>query len=777
MVQQPAVQQVAFQQPPQQAWQAQGAGAVAAAAPKSGLNVKVIVIAAVVALAVVIGVFLFASGGASGIGGGAGNGKIATVSTHPAVRDGNTEIAALERPSLIGVLPAYADEVATPSVPQFTIESNLSNVTNIKNYYLDDNLKSLIQQNGFAVNAGTSYYEFFEIYERNRYAQLPNFVTTDSMMHTYHLYFQYLQKNTERNYLSAQLLNVSRAMLEETSNQLTELAGTEWESAAKRSVAYFAVGVKLLDPSAQVPAAVADMVNTELANIEAHQGFVQSPIQNNLEDYTQYIVRGYYEGDENLERYFRAMMWYGRTNFKQSDEDLDRTAMLITLAMHNGQALSGWESIYTITSFFAGASDDCGYYEYYPLIAAVYGEETTASSLAGRTSEWQRYHDLTAKMPAPQINSIVVEDRGTDVDHQEEEKGYRFMGQRFTLDEMIFTNLCYNKTGENAQGGKRMLPDALDVPAALGSDTALSILEQRGATGYKDFSENMSELRTSIAENDALWTGSLYAQWLYTLNPLLAEKGEGYPQFMQSDAWNRKDLQTYLGSYTELKHDTVLYSKQMMTEMGGGVEPKDDRGYVEPEPELYRRLANLTKATSDGLSNYGMLSADDAANLERLMTLSNQLADISEKELANQSLSDADYELIRTYGGSLEHFWEEVYKNETTKSYLATKEFPAAIVVDVATNGDTGEVLELGTGWVSTVYVVVPGPDGQPRLASGSTYSFYQFTEPGSNRLTDTKWRQMNGIELNDAGKYDASGRLPLQDWTDDFTYVPQSGY
>ena len=31
-----------------------------------------------------------------------------------------------------------------------------------------------------------------------------------------------------------------------------------------------------------------------------------------MEDYTQNIPRSYYAGEESLERYFRAMMWYGR---------------------------------------------------------------------------------------------------------------------------------------------------------------------------------------------------------------------------------------------------------------------------------------------------------------------------------------------------------------------------------------------------------------------------------------------------------------------------------
>ena len=43
---------------------------------------------------------------------------------------------------------------------------------------------------------------FYEVYEQNRYEQIPNFVTVDLMMHTYHLYFSRLMKQTEKISLS-----------------------------------------------------------------------------------------------------------------------------------------------------------------------------------------------------------------------------------------------------------------------------------------------------------------------------------------------------------------------------------------------------------------------------------------------------------------------------------------------------------------------------------------------------------------------------------------------
>ena len=155
-------------------------------------------------------------------------------------------------------------------------------------------------------------------------------------------------------------------------------------------------------------------------------------------------------------------------------------------------------------------------------------------------------------------------------------------------------------------------------------------------------------LRKAVKEApEELWSASLYAGWLYTLNPLLEEKGAGYPSFMTTEQWKKKALETYAGSFTELKHDTVLYAKQVMAEMGGGPpEELDDRGYVEPETEVYRRFAELAEQTADGLQTYGILDPADRENLTRLASLARSLETISRKELQNERLSDEELSLI-----------------------------------------------------------------------------------------------------------------------------------
>ena len=122
-----------------------------------------------------------------------------------------------------------------------------------------------------------------------------------------------------------------------------------------------------------------------------------------------------------------------------------------------------------------------------------------------------------------------------------------------------------------------------------------------------------------------------------------------------------------------------------------------------------------------------------------------KLKTISEKELNNESLSDADYEFIRTYGGQLEHFWYEVHKKEIESSDIGQNYYmqqnPVALVADVATDPN-GKVLEEAVGNVFEIYVVVP-VDGSLRIAKGGVFSYYEFPWPINDRLTDEAWRDL----------------------------------
>lgn len=710
----------------------------------------------------------------------AGCASLPSLSSPGPAEDGTpapAEDASGARASFLSAQTPLYDPDLTPCVPDYEIAGDLSNVINYDefSYVLQGRALEMLLENGFVVTQGYGG-EFFENYETNRYNYTPNFVTTDAMMHTYHLYFSRLLKGIEKDWFLADLTQLSAAMQAQSEAQLAALAGTEWENAAKRNVAFFAVAQALLGQGDAAPAEVSAVVEQELARINAADGISPSAVlamgggAGGMEDYSQYTPRGYYSTSDDLSRYFRAMMWFGRMSFSAGDEDQSRSALLMTLALKQSDAMTLWERIYAVTAFFAGSSDDPGVYEYAALAESAYGGLPETERLPDLSGEWGAFVQSLATLEAPAINSIPVSE---DDELETTIQSFRFMGQRFTLDAAVFQQLVYRQVGENAAGERRMLPSALDVPAALGSETARELLRQAGADDYANYTENMDKLRAVFADApESLWNASLYNGWLHTLLPLTQEKGEGYPMFMRGSAWAAKSLNTFLGSWAELKHDTILYAKQVYAEMGGGDEPqeRDDRGYVEPEPVLFGRLAALCAATKDGLDRFGVLRDADAESLDRLAQLSAQLMTIAEKELRNELPTDEEFELIRTFGGQLEHFWYDALEDENGGQSISVQDFPAAIIADVATDPN-GTVLEVGSGRVDNIYVVV-NVGGSLRIAQGSVYSFYEFPYPLSDRLTDRRWREMLGIDPivdADGNWIDGKVDVPRPTWSEAF--------
>ena len=62
---------------------------------------------------------------------------------------------------------------------------------------------------------------------------------------------------------------------------------------------------------------------------------------------------------------------------------------------------------------------------------------------------------------------------------------------------------------------------------------------------------------------------------------------------------------------------------------------------------------------------------------------------------------------------------------------------------------------------MNKVWVVFP-LNGELHIASGAVYSFYQFEQPLSNRLTDSEWRSM----------VSSMGTVDREDWVKDFTWI-----
>ncbi len=670
-----------------------------------------------------------------------------------------------------------------PSLQHEPIAPDLSNVYNP--FVLSPEQKARLGESGFVVTPGTEK-EFYTVYEKARYDNVPIFVTSDSLLHSYHLLFDKVLRTAEREHFIPLLRSLNAALLQEADEQYQALAGGPWEEAARRTTAFVAVAARLLDPAVEIPDYARELAEAELANIESAAGIQASPLFPGYEfgeDYTQYIPRGHYTLSDELKAYFKSMMWYGRMTFRLSTDDPEvgraetRQALLLVQALQNAQvngspALDAWADLYSPTVFFVGRSDDLTVVQYQQVMESIYGPAAALEAIAD-DAKLDAFIEAANQLPPPRILGMVISSLD---DEEETTKGLRFMGQRFVPDAHIFRQLIYRNVGDETN--RRGLPNGLDLPAAMGSERAYEHLEALGETSYPRYPEQMEKMRSwlqGLAVEE--WTETLNNSWLYTFYPLLEVPAQGYPQFMQSPFWLDKQLNTVLGSWAELKHDTILYAKQAYAEMGGGPpapEPKAALGYVEPVPGFYARLAALTAMTREGLGSRGLLSEADGANLQRLEELTRLFQGMAEKELSGQPLSEEEYDTIRFYGGDLEQFVMASADMDEEQDGFAQQymdEDPqAAVIADVATDPDADfdgvpspVVLEVGVGRIQTLHAVVPvvQADGTISLqvAKGGVFSYYEFPWPAPDRLTDEKWRAM--LE---------SGEAPVQpEWTGSF--------
>jgi len=651
----------------------------------------------------------------------------------------------------------------------YTLPLDPTTLPNYSQFTFSDAQSALLAQNGFVV-APAEWLEFFQLYENARYEEVPVFVTTDSVYHVYHLLFDKMLRDLEREHFASDIAALTTACLQSAQADYAELQGTELEKTARSVLAYFAVADALINPAAVTPPEVAGLVAGELALIEAHAGMGPSPIFSQdcpegcdpcdtmpppecqdqpclCEDYSQYVPRGHYTRSEQLQRYFRTMIWYGRINMRLQRPGETRMALLITHILRhtdvNGiPAADVWARVYDPTVFIVGKADDLGFHEYGALWDTTFGPDAPVSAIADEP-KFAAFVEAARQLPPPQINSMWVyiwEDK------EQVTQGFRFMGQRFVLDAYIFDELTWREVG--TMDNPRTLPKALDVMAVLGSEEAHSILDEMGETAYLHYPEQMAKLRGefSVLQLDS-WTQNLYWAWFYAFGPLLEPKGAQYPAFMQTRGWTHKDLHAALGSFTELKHDTILYAKQSMAEMGGGPPPEPPHGWVEPNPEAYARLLALTRQTADGLESRGLLTENTDANLMRLDDLLAFLLDVAQRELAGEPLTNEDYERIKYYGGELEAMTLAAADQEGEGRPFFEQDDQAPVVADVATGLDpiTGEgaVLEEGTGYIFEIYVAVPDGAGGLHIAKGGVFSYYEFPWPMDDRLTDEKWREM----------------------------------
>jgi len=613
-------------------------------------------------------------------------------------------------------------------------------------------------QKGFVILPRHEYpsfpYAYAEIYSQD----LPVFVSADMLLEAVHRSYDAILEQLELAVLAPRLSALLARMR-------ARLGSAEFEADATLGAdldLFLSVGQRLLDGSTVAPVRGADALQIAdlVGRAQAASGAGTLLLFGNPRelDFSQFAPRGHYANDPALARYFRAMIWFGRTELRliETQSDGSRSfrrrqlnGALGLAALMDQQSLGDWTAIDQLIGAFVGEHDYMTVPELAGLlqdlgvpdrrgVAALPDSRVAQAIVDGRYGE-QRI--LSQMM----INDGNLATLPLDA-------SFALFGQRYVIDSHVFSSVVYDRV----RG--RILPSSLDVAfAALGNDQAISLI---GAElDQDDYPGQLAALRTLVnAHQPAYWSGSLYTSWLDALRALSPGapgnnvSDPSLPSLARSETWGRRLLNTQLGSWAQLRHDTILYAKQSYTTANSCEYPD---AYIEPYPEFFRALARYADVGQRAVDALG-LSGDDAALGIRLHGYFATLAEVMGRlgRMADAQRSGAPHTAddiafinqsiaLRPGCGSPSGqtgWYAQLFSDDAA----SIEEAPTIADVHTDPGGQFPvargpSVLHVATGRPRLMVLAVDSCSG-PRAYVGAVFDYQEHLNGGLQRLTDADW-------------------------------------
>lgn len=648
-------------------------------------------------------------------------------------------------------------------------------------YGLTSHELELLSQNGFVVSERMNKISFGQAFLEIFHKDLPVYISTDAILHPMHISYDRILKDVELGITIEKL----KSMLQNMHAQLPVLASNyatypEMQTMLKDVDVYFTIPLKLLGintnpyyPSNQ------SLVSLIMSEIESEEADTLSLFSTNCKwlDWSQFKIRGHYTDDPELGKYFQAMIWLGRTEIylskpnamaappceNQSFHDIQRQiidAFLIYELFEISNSTSVYEEIEDIIKFFVGEQDNVTIDNIKYLKNAINLNNLFELLDSIKVVEFQ---DTLANQPFANqlILSQMLWSNPMNPDSIVPASAFMVFGQRFVIDSYVTATVVYDKIKYNNYKPCRLIPSTQDILFSLGNDASLQLLQPELEAWH--YSTNLAALRYLVDTFDgSFWNSSLYNIWLNSireLNPI--EDRSNLPEFMQTAAFWQKMMNTQLSSWTELRHDNLLYAKQSYS---GGTVCSYPYGYVEPFPEFYNGLKNFAQIASTKLQTINFPQPGYQQGLVNYFThlykSADTLMNISNKELNNIPLNQQEIFFLQKLiyqtmasGEYLDGWYVKLYYDDAFNTnepsgigaYGGLMESDH-LVADIHTapfdcaGGMPGYVVHVGTGSINLGVFIANAYDSIQTAYVGPVMSYYEYITEDFLRLTDEEW-------------------------------------
>ena len=621
-----------------------------------------------------------------------------------------------------------------------------------------------VADHGFVISSRQHWPTFLYGYATIYLEDLPVYVSADSLLFAVHRSYDAILSSVEHTILVPDLDALLNGMRERLASGNVGFASGE---VRKDIDVYLAVAASLLGGASAAPVAsgdaklIADLVAK--ANAAEGQQSVKLFGVARDEDFSQFEPRGHYSDGPELERYFRAMMWLGRIDFRMLETQSDGSQIFRRRQLEGALALRDLVGSDLLPSFsriddtvtaFVGEHDYMQLHELDGLLTDLgVNDPTGLAALSDQAIAEKIAH---GGYGAQRISSHIMIN-GMDSGTLPLSASFAFLGQRYVLDSHVFSNVVFDRAGHGSV--PRMMPSPFDVAfAAFANNQALELLAPE-LERYA-YAPDLGAMRVLADEHPPeFWQGNLYNHWLGSLRTLAptaaptaapTDESPGLPPVAKSALWGKRLLSAELASWAELRHDTILYAKQSYTS-GNSCEFPD--AYVDPYPNFYSKLgeyAAFGQTLADELAK-GPRGASVVAGIRRHFTV---LADVSGrlKEMAEHELTGAPFsEEMMTFindAVTLQNVCGEAYVDHPGwygQLFFDDETDFDPTIADVHTQptdeagNPVGRVLHVGTGSARMMLVVTEGCSG-PRAYVGLASSYFEKVTENFQRLTDPKW-------------------------------------
>lgn len=612
---------------------------------------------------------------------------------------------------------------------------NLVNPTQLKVF--DSLLCQQLARDGFAIVPAT-HNQLFHIYEQNDYSNFPSFVTTDLFLQLYHLYFDCMLRELEEHALDSLMIDFTYDMYINMHAQAMKGETPLLRQLSHHNAVYFSIAYELLtgkpighpDEREEAEKEVAKVMKSE----NAFSDFI-GEYQEVEFPYSLFRPRGHYTRSEQLQRYFRGMMWLQSVPFGlDSPEQVQLAAVMADELNRHEPVQRTYQRVNQLMNYLMGQPDNLS-------IPQVQAELQKAGKPLAELLESE------ADMARLKSALNVIAEQQTRIRPKYEYTSHNkvcLMPQRYQPDAEVLQEMV----DYDSKPTTRPTPKGLDFFAAMGVSAAEQILKEEGQK-WKDFGSQLTKMKQRMGEID--WQETIATMWMQALKTVNDKDGQ-VPYFMATPEWELKNLNASLGSWAELKHDAILYAKQPMgAECGGGGVPDPVvQGYVEPNVGFWKKAIELLENTSKLLKDQRMMTEKVDNATERIGETARFLLRVSEKELAGQPLTDEELDQLKCVGATFENISLDLVRQPD--QYLMGwddvqgTDRKVALVADVYTanadNNPEKSILYEAIGAADEIYVVVE-VGGYLYLMRGAVLSYREFTQPlGQQRLTDEEWQQ-----------------------------------